>query len=148
MPTCRELMTREPVCCEPDDTVTAVAELMRSRDVGSVPVVDSHSSRRLVGIVTDRDLVTKVVAGGRAVAQATARDAMTLDPASCAEEDDISQAMSLMATRQIRRMPVVDAAGRVTGIIAQADVATRMRRDLETGQMVEAISEPSLPHRG
>ena len=148
MPTCRELMTREPVCCEPDDTVTKVAELMKSRDVGSVPVVDSLASRRLVGIVTDRDIVTKVVAGGRAVAQATARDAMTLDPASCTEEDDISQAMSLMATRQVRRMPVVDAAGRVTGIIAQADVATRMQSDLETGRMVESISEPSLPHRG
>ena len=131
-----------------DDTVTKVAELMKSRDVGSVPVVDSLASRRLVGIVTDRDIVTKVVAGGRTVAQATARDAMTLDPASCTEEDDISQAMSLMATRQVRRMPVVDAAGRVTGIIAQADVATRMQSDLETGRMVESISEPSLPHRG
>ena len=144
MPTCRELMTREPVCCEPNDAVTRVAELMKKEDVGSVPVVESLASRRLVGIVTDRDLVTKVVAGGRAVEQATARDAMTFNPASCAEEDDISHAMLLMAQRQVRRMPVVDTQGRVTGIIAQADVATRMRSDSETGQMVESISEPPL----
>jgi CBS domain-containing protein len=146
MPKCRELMTREPVCCEPNDAVTRVAELMKKEDVGSVPVVESLSSRRLVGIVTDRDLVTKVVAGGRAVEQATARDAMTFNPTTCKEEDDISHAMSLMAQRQVRRMPVVDTQGRVTGIIAQADVATRMRSDSETGQMVESISEPPL-HR-
>ena len=128
MPTCRELMTREPVCCEPNDAVTRVAELMKKEDVGSVPVVESLASRRLVGIVTDRDLVTKVVAGGRAVEQATARDAMTFNPATCAEEDDISHAMLLMAQRQVRRMPVVDTQGRVTGIIAQADVATRVQQ--------------------
>jgi CBS domain-containing protein len=146
MPTCRELMTHEPVCCEPNDAVTRVAELMKTADVGSVPVVESLSSRRLVGIVTDRDLVTKVVAGGHAVAQATARDAMTFNPTSCNEDDDVSRAMTLMSQRQVRRMPVVDGQGRVTGIIAQADVATRMRSDAETGHMVESISERPL-HR-
>jgi CBS domain-containing protein len=144
MPTCRELMTREPVCCEPNDAVTRVAQLMKKEDVGAVPVVESLSSRRLVGIVTDRDLVTKVVAGGRDVDLATARDAMTFNPATCREDDDVTQAMSLMAQRQVRRMPVVDEQGRVTGIIAQADVATRMRSDSDTGQMVESISEPPL----
>ena len=67
MPKCREVMTPDPVCCEPDDPVTRIASLMKKEDVGSVPVVESLSSKRLVGIVTDRDLVTKVVAGGRAV---------------------------------------------------------------------------------
>lgn len=146
MPKCREVMTPDPVCCEPDDAVTRIAALMKKEDVGSVPVVESLASRRLVGIVTDRDLVTKVVAGGRAVDQATARDAMTSNPASCGEDDEVSDAMSLMAQRQVRRMPVVDAQGRVTGIIAQADVATRMKSDTDTGQMVESISEKPL-HR-
>ena len=144
MPTCREVMTREPICCEPDDAVTRVADLMKREDVGSVPVVESLSSRRLVGIVTDRDLVTKVVAGGRPVDQATVRDAMTSNPVSCGEEDDVEQAVSLMAQRKVRRVPIVDAQGRVTGIIAQADVATRVRRDSETGQLVESISEPAV----
>jgi CBS domain-containing protein len=146
MPTCREVMTPDPVCCEPDDAVTRVAALMKKEDVGSVPVVESLSSRRLIGIITDRDLVTKVVAGGQPVDQATARDAMTSNPASCAEDDDVAQAITVMAERQVRRMPVVDAQGRVTGIIAQADVATRIQSDVETGQMVESISEKSL-HR-
>lgn len=141
MTTCREVMTPDPVCCEPSETVTRVAELMRQQDVGSVPVVDSHSSRRLVGIVTDRDLVMKVVAGGRDVHEATVSDAMTTSPASCREEDDVNRAVTLMAERQVRRMPIVDASGRLTGIIAQADVATRINRDTQTGQLVESISE-------
>jgi CBS domain-containing protein len=117
---------------------------MKKEDVGSVPVVETLSSRRLVGIVTDRDLVTKVVAGGLAVDRATARDAMTFNPATCKEDDDIGLAMRLMGQRQVRRMPVVDTDGRVTGIISQADVATRMSSDCETGQMVESISERPL----
>jgi CBS domain-containing protein len=144
MPRCSDVMTRDPLCCEPNDPVTRVAELMKEQDVGSVPIVESRDSRRLVGIVTDRDLVTKVVAGGRDVESATARDAMTLNPATCREEDDVNQAMTLMAERQVRRMPVVDEGGRLTGIIAQADVATRVHRDQKTGQLVEAISEPSV----
>jgi CBS domain-containing protein len=144
MTTCRELMTRDPVCCEPTDAVSRVAELMKKEDVGSVPVVETLSSRRLVGIVTDRDLVTKVVAGGLAVESATARDAMTFNPATCREDDDVDRAIELMAQRQIRRVPVVDSDGRVTGIISQADVATRTDSDCETGQMVESISERPL----
>jgi len=139
-------MTPDPVCCEPDDAVTRIAALMKKEDVGSVPVVESLSSRRLIGIVTDRDLVTKVVAGGQPVERATARDAMTSNPASCAEDEDVARAITMMAERQVRRMPVVDAQGRVIGMIAQADVATRMHSDVETGQMVESISEKSL-HR-
>jgi CBS domain-containing protein len=117
---------------------------MKREDVGSVPVVETLSARRLIGIVTDRDLVTRVVAGGLAVERATAKDAMTFNPATCREEDDISQAMRMMAQRQVRRMPVIDSDGRVVGIISQADVATRMRSECETGQMVESISERPL----
>lgn len=147
MPTCREVMTPDPVCCSPSDSVTRVAEIMKQEDVGSVPVVDSTDSQRLVGIVTDRDLVTKVLAVGGNVDQATARDAMTSDPTSCTENDDASRAVALMAERQVRRMPVVDDRGRVVGIIAQADIATRLSSDSRTGEMVESISEPGLSRR-
>ena len=145
MPKCLDVMTRDPVCCEPADPVTRAAEMMRQHDVGSLPVVDSRDSRRLVGIVTDRDLVTKVVAGNRNVASATVRDAMTAEPASCRETDEVERAVSLMADRQVRRMPVVDESGRLSGIIAQADVATRVNRDQTTGKLVEAISEQTRP---
>ena len=140
MPKCSEVMTAKPVCCEPGDSVTHAADMMRQHDVGSLPVVESRESARLVGIVTDRDLVTKVVARNRPVDTATVKDAMTVDPATCREDDDVERAVELMAERQVRRMPVVDSGGRLSGIIAQADVATRVRRDQETGEMVEAIS--------
>jgi len=147
MSKCSDVMTRDPVCCQPGDPVARVADLMRQHDVGSLPVVDSGDSGKLVGIVTDRDLVTKVVAGSRSVESATARDAMTSNPVSCREDEDLSRAVSLMADRQVRRMPIVDQAGRLSGIIAQADVATRGNRDHRTGELVEAISEPSRARR-
>lgn len=143
MPKCSEVMTRDPMCCEPTDPVTRAAEMMSQHDVGSLPVVESLQSRRLVGIVTDRDVVTKVVAGNRDVASATVSDAMTPNPAVCHEEDELERAVAIMADRQVRRLPVVDASGRLSGIIAQADVATRGNRDERTGELVEAISEPS-----
>lgn len=146
MPKCREVMTHDPVCCEPGDSITQAAMLMKSEDVGSLPVVDSPADRKLIGIVTDRDLVVNVVAGG-SIEGATVRDAMTANPECCREEDDVSRAVELMADRQVRRMPVVDDNGRLCGIIAQADVATRVKRDDTTGEMVEAISEPAAPRR-
>ena len=142
MPKCSDVMTREPACCEAGDPVSRVAEIMKTRDVGSVPVVDSMQGRTLVGIVTDRDLVVRVLAGGNSVERATVREAMTPDPVHCRENDDVQQAVKLMSERQVRRMPIVDAQGRLAGIIAQADVATRVNRDETTGELVEAISEP------
>ena len=147
MPKCHEVMTKDPVCCEPGDPVTRAAEMMRSHDVGSLPVVETIDSRRVIGIVTDRDVVTKVVASNRNVASATVNDAMTKNPAVCREDDDLERAMSLMADHQVRRMPVVDASGRLSGIIAQADVATRGHREERTGELVDAISEPSKARR-
>lgn len=141
MPKCSEVMTREPVCCEPGDPISKAAEVMKREDVGSVPVVESRSAGRLVGIVTDRDIVVKVLADGRSVEHSTVREAMTPNPVSCREDDDVSRAVSLMEERQVRRMPVVGTDGRLAGIIAQADIATRLNKDRTTGELVEAISE-------
>lgn len=142
MANCSEVMTREPACCEPGDSVSRVAGIMKREDVGSVPVVESHEDKKLIGIVTDRDLVVKVLAEGADVERSTVRDAMTPDPASCRENDPIEKAVKLMSERQVRRMPIVDDQGRLSGIIAQADVATRVSQDATTGELVEAISEP------
>jgi CBS domain-containing protein len=147
MPKSREVMTPDPVCVEPNESVTHAAQIMRQEDVGSLPVVEDHSSRRLIGIITDRDIVVKVVAEGEGVERATVRDAMTANPASVRENDDVEEAVRAMAERQVRRMPVVDAEGRLSGIIAQADVATRMNRDNKTGELVEAISEKGTARR-
>jgi len=141
MTKCRDVMTKDPACCQPGDGIARVAGVMKQEDVGSVPVIETTSSGRLVGIVTDRDIVVKVIAAGRAAESATVKDAMTPNPASCREDDDVEQAVKLMKERQVRRMPIVDGSGRLTGIIAQADVATRVHKDSKTGDLVEAISE-------
>ena len=142
MTKCSDVMTREPACCEPGDSITRVAGIMKREDVGSVPVVESQGDKKLIGIVTDRDLVVKILAGGADVERSTIREAMTPNPASCCDSDPIDKAVKLMSERQVRRMPIVDDQGRLTGIIAQADVATRVSRDATTGELVEAISEP------
>jgi CBS domain-containing protein len=142
MPKCSEVMTPDPVCCEQNDPVRNAAKTMKQQDVGSVPVVESQSSKRLIGILTDRDVVIKVIAADRDVDSAVVRDAMTSNPISCRLDDDVDKALKAMAERQVRRMPVVDESGRLRGIIAQADIATRISRDKQTGELVEAISEP------
>lgn len=141
MAKCGDVMTRDPVSCEPTDSIVRIAQLMKAQDVGAVPVVESASSLKLVGIVTDRDIVVKVVAGGRTVENATVREAMTNNPITCQEDEDVSKAVAHMAEQKVRRIPVVDRAGNLRGIIAQADIATRVHRDKTTGELVEAISE-------
>ncbi len=143
MAKCREVMTKDPASCSASEMVTTVASLMNQHDVGSVPVVESD--RRLVGIVTDRDIVVKVVAAGRNPEQTPVEEVMTPNPVSCKEHDDLEYALKLMKERQVRRMPIVDGSGRLAGIIAQADVATRVSKDAKTGELVEAISESGTP---
>lgn len=138
----REIMTSNPVACRADDPIVSVADTMRKKDIGSLPVVDS-SKERLIGMVTDRDIVVKIVAAGADVRSAKVKDAMTPNPASVREDDDMDEAVQVMRQRQIRRVPVVDASGKLTGIVAQADIATRVHEDRKTGELVEAISERS-----
>jgi CBS domain-containing protein len=142
MPKCSDVMTPDPVTCESTDSVRKAAKVMKQHDVGSVPVVDSQSGKRLIGIVTDRDIVVKVLAEDRNPETAVVRDAMTSNPIACRVDEDVDKALTAMAERQVRRMPVVDESGRLCGIIAQADIATRISRDKQTGELVEAISEP------
>jgi len=140
-------MTREPACCEPGESIVRAAQLMKTEDIGAVPVVESSAGRRLVGIVTDRDIVVKVLAGSVRIDGASVRDAMTQNPVTVREDDDVNRALSAMADRKVRRIPVVDESGTLRGIIAQADIATRLHRDKTTGDLVEAISEPQTARK-
>ena len=120
---------------------------MKTEDVGAVPVVESLSTRKLVGIVTDRDIAVKAVASGRSVDSTTVREVMTTDVVTCREDEDVDKAVARMAERQVRRLPVVDGNGAMRGIISQADIATRVNQDKTTGALVEAISEPGTVRR-
>ena len=140
---CRDIMTKDPVCALAGDTVDRVAQLMKREDIGPVPVVDGQQTKKLVGIVTDRDLAIKVVAEGLHSQRTRVEEVMTHNPVTCRPEDDIEQAIQAMAQYQIRRIPVVTTDGRVVGIIAQADVATRLEEPQQTAEMVEEISQPT-----
>ena len=137
---CADIMTRDPVCCSPDDTAKKAAELMKKEDVGPLPVVEKASGR-LVGIVTDRDLVLNVLARGLDASTTKISEAMTPNPVCCKEEEALEDALEKMSTYQVRRLPVVDAQDRIVGIIAQADIATRIENPEVAGEVVQEVSK-------
>ncbi len=137
---CKAIMTKDPVCCVSTDTAMAAAEIMKSEDIGSLPVVDDKASKRLAGIVTDRDLALEVVAAGRDPKSVKIADVMKSGLVTCKTTDDVKKAIDKMSDHQIRRIPVVDEEGCIVGIIAQADVATRLEEPETTADMVEEIS--------
>jgi CBS domain-containing protein len=136
----RDIMTANPQCVTPEDSVSRAAEIMRDSDVGVVPVVQDQASMRLTGVVTDRDLALRVVAERRG-ADCTTGDVMSSRVTTAGPDDDIDQVMELMKRDQVRRIPVVEG-DRLIGIIAQADVAMDQGSDRKTGELVEKISEP------
>jgi len=137
---CREIMTPNPEYVRPSDPVMKAAQLMKSEDVGPIPIVDDKDGKRLAGIVTDRDLAIKVVAEARDPRTTLVKDVMTDDVVTCKENEDVNQALKLMQENQVRRIPVVDQSDHLLGIIAQADVATRLGKAQTTGKVVEDIS--------
>ena len=139
---CKDVMTPDPVCCVPADTVDKAAQLMRDQDIGPVPVCDREKSRKLIGMVTDRDLEIKVVAEGRNPKATRVEEVMSRRLVTCSPEDSIEKALDIMEQHQVRRIPVVDSAGQIVGIIAQADIATRVHSRDKTAEMVEEISRP------
>jgi CBS domain-containing protein len=138
----KDVMTKDPACCMSSDTVQQCAEMMKTHDVGSMPVVEDEGSRRLVGIITDRDVAVRVVGEGLDPKTTSVSDVMSREPVCVQPEEELDQAMERMKDRQIRRVPVVDEQHRLIGIIAQADVATQGHDNEKTGEMVRDISEP------
>jgi CBS domain-containing protein len=143
MKTCKEVMTQNPSCCLPTDAVSKAATLMKNENVGSIPVIENDKTKKLIGIVTDRDLALQVVADGRDVKSTKVADVMTNKLITCEVDDDIQKAVDAMAKYQLRRIPVVDHDQKIVGIISQADVATRIDQAAETAEMVKEISQPT-----
>jgi len=135
-------MTQNPACCLADDKVYTIAQRMQSEDIGSMPVVTDHDTKRLIGIVTDRDLALRVVGAGRDVTNTPVSYVMTPTPVMCSPSDDLDATLELMAHHQIRRIPVVDEDGCVVGIIAQADIAIQLRDTDKVGEILNQISQP------
>ncbi|HUF37603.1 MAG TPA: CBS domain-containing protein [Anaerolineales bacterium] len=144
MKKCDEVMTKNPVCCTPDDMVTNAAQLMKRENIGPIPVVENMETRRLVGIVTDRDLALKVVAEGCDPQSTNVEAVMTNKLVTCRADDDLQTALDAMSEHQLRRIPIVDNDNRILGIISQADVATRVDQPNKTAAVVKDISQSSV----
>ena len=133
----RDVMTSKVCSIDVDKPVAYAAKMMRDEDVGLAPIVEGE---RLVGTLTDRDIAIRVVAEGRdpnstRVSEVASTDLVTIDP-----QQDLDEALRLMAQHQVRRIPVVEEDGRLVGVVAQADVA-RQADDRKTGEVVERISQ-------
>ena len=138
-----EIMTRDPATVTPGSTVRDAAKLMQREDTGILPVVDSEGTKRLVGVVTDRDIAIRVVAEGRD-GDTRVSDVMTSSRLATLRPDaNVDDVMDTMADQQVRRVPIVDDRGTLVGIVAQADVVRKVRDDKKSERTVEKISEPS-----
>src|SRR5919201_6138069 len=138
----RDVMTPSVRTVSPTQSLVEAAEVMKGEDVGSVPVEEEG---RLAGILTDRDIVVRAVAERRdpqamKVAEIASRELVTVDP-----EQDLDEALALMARHQVRRLPVVEE-GRLVGMLAQADVALEAK-EKKVGETVEEISQPTSTER-
>lgn len=136
----KDVMTTEPSCCTAAATLDQVAKLMVQNDCGEIPVVDKRE--RLIGVITDRDIVCRVVADGKNPMAHTAEQYMSQPVVSVTADTPLPEIMNMMETHQIRRIPVVDSDGCCVGIIAQADLAWT-GREHDVAELVREVSRES-----
>ena len=135
-----DLMTPHPASCSPDTSLEDVARMMADHDCGEIPIVDHPDGALLVGVVTDRDIVVRLVARGKNPLELTAESCMTAPVVSVKLGSRADDSLQLMQIHQIRRVPVVDETGALRGIVSQADVA-RHATPNATADVVREISE-------
>ena len=158
---CRDIMTRDVTVAARDATLEEVARMMRDEDTGVIPVVEpgetnsdtvtevhhvparTQANGRLVGLITDRDIVVRALAEGQDARQVTAESVMTTDLHAVRPNDRVIEAIRKMGDKQVRRLPVVDREGNLRGIISMADIALETEADRELGEALEEISSGS-----
>ena len=138
----RDVMTRHVEEIPPQASLQDAAEKMKSLDVGALPVCEND---KLIGMLTDRDIAIRSVAAGKDPKNTCVSDAMTGDVCWCYEDEDVQKAIRLMEDRQIRRLVVMDHDKHAVGIVSLGDLATRIRNDRLSGEVLERVSEPSRP---
>jgi CBS domain-containing protein len=143
-----DVMTDNPETVTPETSLADAARKMRDLDVGIIPVVESETSKRLRGVLTDRDIAIRAVAEGKDANATRVMEVMTTEVETCNKNDSLRDVMSVMEREQVRRVPITDREGRLVGIIAQADVATELNSpqgQRHFADTVESISEPGNP---
>ena len=138
----KDMMTKDPACCTGDTPLPEVARMMVDKDCGEIPVVDNHSSKRPVGVVTDRDIVCRTVANRLNPVELTAADCMSQPIVTVTAEMSLEECCRLMEEKRIRRVPVVDEHGSISGIVALADIALSTGKNV-AGHIVKEVSEPT-----
>jgi CBS domain-containing protein len=133
----QDLMTRNPCSIDADKSVVYAAKMLRDEDVGLAPIVEGD---RLVGTVTDRDIAIRVVAEGKDPESTKVKDIASINLVTVNPQQDLDEALKLMAKHQVRRLPVTEEGGRLVGLVAQADIA-RTGNEERTGRVVEGISQ-------
>jgi Predicted signal-transduction protein containing cAMP-binding and CBS domains len=142
----QEIMTRDPATVTADASIRDAAQIMRREEVGIVPVIAGDGDNRLIGVITDRDIALRCIAEGKD-GSCRVRDAMSSgELATCSENDDLDEAMQVMRTEKVRRIPIVDDRGSLVGIVAQADVVLKARDPERASRTLEGISQPGGRH--
>lgn len=136
---CREIMTTAIKTATRETSIREAAELLREADVGALPVVEDG---KLIGIITDRDIVVRAIADGKGPETPVA-EAMTTEPFSVKPDDFVFEAIRLMGDKQVRRIPVTNAEGGLEGIIAMADIVLEIEDEREIAETLEEISSGS-----
>jgi CBS domain-containing protein len=136
-----EVMTRDPQCVTENDDIRQVAKLMLDCDCGAIPVVQSENDKKVIGMITDRDIVVRIVAAGKDASSAKVSEAMSRGAHTVREDASLDSVYSIMAKEQVRRVPVVDKDDRIIGIVAVADVANEDEADRKLAKTVEGISQ-------
>ena len=134
----RDVMTPNPECVSEKDSIRDVARLMKDQDTGVVPVVDG---KRIIGLITDRDIVVRGIAEGRDLANMKVNELMTKSVRSVKEDAPLSEVLDLMGNAEVRRVPVVNGQNELVGIVSLGDIATNTNQDNRVGKAVENISE-------
>lgn len=134
----QEIMTKVVAVLPPEAHLSQVARVMRDYDIGSVPIADED---RLVGMVTDRDIVVRAVADGSALNGVRARDVMSPQVLFCYEDQDVEEALEVMGERQVRRLPVLDAERQLVGVVSLGDVSQSVAQ--KAAGALKEISEPA-----
>jgi CBS domain-containing protein len=142
----KEIMTKNPVCCPPNTPVADVAREMVKHDCGCIPIIESDARPRIIGIITDRDIVCRVVAKGENPQFMTVVSCMSTNVVTGTAEMDVDTCCRLMEQHQLRRIPIVDALGFCRGIVSQADIAEKCDAE-KTAEVVRDISHHTDPSR-
>lgn len=136
----RDIMTADPAFCTPNSPLREVARQMQTHDCGEIPIVDNEEDLKVVGVVTDRDIVMRAVAKGLQ-GDTHVGEIMTRDVVAVQEDAGLEECLNKMEERQVRRIPVLDSQGALCGIVAQADIAMHANKST-TGDVVRDISRP------